>query len=144
MDLFKELQDVDRQAVERFVNVEPIDEISYQELEVIMRSPEIMPCAFDGSMEFWIERVSLWGTPIITYKGPDGRKEKLTKGKFLELMGDPTLLNTFGKWNLKKLSIKSVEIFRNYYGPDGKKHNESIIVDIDLKPHIKKALKGKF
>jgi len=107
----------------------------------ILSQPEILPCAFDPNMEFWIERVALWGTPIIThYKADSKRGEKITKKRFLDLISDATALNVFGKWDVDKLNIRTVKFHREYYGYDNKLHKEAIIVQIDLKPELKKAL----
>ena len=110
----------------------------------LLRSPEVMPCAIDNNMEFWLKRLSLWGKVIIIYVDPNSRrKEKITASKALDILDDPTLLNTFGKWIFIKKNFKSVELYRDYYDVDGRKKKERMIVDIDLKPELKQALKGK-
>ena len=144
-DIYHEAIDMDRNGIHRFINnVVGINEITYQDISLMMRYPDISPCAFDNNLEFWLGRMELWGKLRITYTSPTGKKEKITQGKMIDLMTDSTLINTFGKWDWKKKATNMIEFYRNYYGSDGKKKSESILVDIDLKDNIKQAIKGKY
>jgi hypothetical protein len=123
---------------------EAVNEITYQDIRAMLRVPEVLPCAFDGGMEFWLERISFWGKLNIVHTDPTTkRRNKITKGELLHMLSDPTLLNTFGRWSVRKLTFKSVELYRDFIGQDGRKYNERVIVDIEIDPEIKKAMKIK-
>jgi len=117
----------------------------YWDVRTKVMVPEVLPCLFDTTVDFWLERIDIWGDLIITWKNPDtGRKEKITKAKLLNILTDDTMINLFGKWGVDKLSFKSVRISRKYIGLDGKKKDEEIIIDIDLTDDLKHSLKGKY
>jgi len=124
---------------------EEMDEaLSVWDMGKILTYPEILPCAFDINLERWLYRISFWGKLKIVHLDPVvGRKQTITQNQLTKLLSDPTMLNTFGKWTVKKLDIKSIEIWRDYKEFGGKKRHETIIVDIELKDAIKKALNTK-
>jgi hypothetical protein len=101
-----------------------------------------MPCEFDSNIEFWIERISLWGKVKIKHTNTNPNKsEMLTKAQFLSLIADDNMLNLFGKWFPEKLGYKSLVFKRDYISTDGTKHQERIWIDIDLKPEIVRGMK---
>jgi len=118
--------------------------LKQEDISLMMRYPDISPCAFDNNLEFWLGRMELWGKLRITYTSPTGKKEKITQGQMMEIMTDSTLINMFGRWDWKKKATNIIEFYRNYYGSDGKKNEEYILIDIDLKDNIKQAIKGKY
>jgi len=130
MDLFNELTEASNQPL---CEAEP----PYAHIRELSRVPEVMPCAFDVTIDFWLDRINLWGKLHITRTDPyTKKKEKLTKSKLLDIVTDPTLLNVAGKWNFKKLSLTSVEMYREYVDLAGKKVKESVIIEVELDPVI--------
>ena len=149
-DLYNHLREADDLSVDTLLSTystkEEIDEeLSVWDMGRILTYPEVLPCAFDVNMERWLYRINIWGKLNIMHFDPvTGRKSEITQGQLLKFLSDPTMLNTFGKWNVKKLDIKSVELWRDYKDLGGKKRHEKIIVDIELKDSIKQALNMKF
>lgn len=142
-DLITAIKRAEQFNLEKYL--EDVSEVSTQHIRMLLRAPEVLPCAFDRTMEFWLARIGLWGRLIIDYYPPDSRRrERITKNRLIGILTDPTLLNTFGRWNTKKLSIKSVELSRRYKGYDRKDKTERIVIDIDLKPDLVRAIKGEF
>jgi len=122
-----------------------VSEVSGQLIRALVRNPDVLPCAADRTIDFWLDRLSLWGKLQVKYYAPDSRwGKRITTSRLLAILTDPNMVNVFGKWQHKKLSVKSVEISRAYRGYDGRVHREKLIVDIDLDPDMKMALKGKY
>ena len=113
----------------------------YADLRLILAQPEVMPCEFDNNVEFWLKRIGIWGKLLIKHTNTSPNKsEMITAAECLRLLSDDNSLNTFGQWDLEKLSYKSLVMKRDYISPDGQKHKERIWVDIDLKPEIKRGM----
>ena len=113
-----------------------------EEVRSLMRVPEILPCAFDKTVQFWLWRISFWGKLMITHYDPiTNKKQKLTKGQLEKLMFDDNSISVYGKWNIEKLSYKSVRQYRDYMGNDGRVRHEWIVIDIDLNDDIKRMIK---
>jgi hypothetical protein len=109
-----------------------------------LRVPEILPCAFDSTVQFWLKRIKFWGRLNVKYIDIDGRKHNATAADFEEAMTQPDeLIKVFGKWWMKKLSLKSFEASREFTDQSGKKRKETYIVDIELDDDIKKGFQGK-
>jgi len=120
----------------------PILEDKYQDLRIILAQPEVMPCLFDNTIEFWAERIGLWGKLKIKYTNTNPNVARwITKGEMLKHLTDDTTFNVFGRWDVEKLGYKAVVFKRDYIDPDGKKHKERIWIDIELKPEIKQGMK---
>lgn len=51
--------------------------IDYDTIRALVSSPEVLPCAFDNSLGFWLDRIELWGKLIITRYPPHGGAEKI-------------------------------------------------------------------
>lgn len=148
----------DRAVIEKYANlknafdgltINTFNKISekgqYDDVLDELAVPEVMPCMFDATIEAWLMRLEFWGKLILTWKDPDKwRKEKITKNKLLDLLTDDTMLNTLGKWEVEKMTFKSVKLHRRYIGLDGKKKYEEIIIDIDLDDELKRSMKGKY
>jgi len=117
-------------------------EDKYQDLRIILAQPEVMPCYFDNSINFWLKRISIWGKLNVKHTDTNPTVSRwITVGELEKILTDDTALNTFGNWNVEKLTYKSVVFKRDYIGPDGKKHKERLWIDIDLKPEIKRGMK---
>lgn len=107
---------------------------NYDELRTILAQPEVMPCDFDRTYDFWIRRISLWGKLKIEYTDNYGwfcPKRPITPEDLLNFLSEDNVQN-FGEWYPEKLGYKSL-IF--------KRGKERIWVDIDLKPEIKRGMK---
>lgn len=119
--------------------------LSPDEVRMALRIPEITPCMFDQTIEFWLERISLWGNLNITYVDPNsGRSSKVTKNFLLKAFTDDTTIKLLGMWEFKKTGLNSCEAFRVYRGLDGKMKKEIFKIKIELDKEIKQAMKGKF
>ena len=117
-------------------------EDKFQDLRIILAQPEVMPCYFDNTIEFWLERISLWGKLNIKHTDTNPTVNSwITKGELLKLLTDGSTISTFGSWNAEKLSYKSLVLKRDYVSPDGRKHKERLTIDIELKPEIKKGMR---
>lgn len=104
--------------------------------------PDIRPQPFDRTLDAWLYRISLWGRLNIYWIPPGAKsKKRVTKGQFLKAMSTPDFLNILGKWDVKKLDINQVEFSRGFTDFDGRKVVEKFIVEVELKPEIKKRLK---
>ena len=113
----------------------------YEDLRIILAQPEVLPCYFDNTLEFWAERVSLWGTLKIKHTNTNPSVNQwITKNDMLKLLSDDATSNEMSSWRVEKLSYKTVAFKREYVDPEGRKHNEQIWVDIDLKPEIKQGM----
>ena len=110
-----------------------INEQSYQRISAYTRVPEILPCVFDQTVEFWLERISFWGKVKIV----KNKREKLTKRQLVDLLADSSLLSVTSKWRFNKLTFKSVEISRSYVDQANKKVKDVVVVDIELDDDIK-------
>ena len=119
--------------------------ITIEKARMLLRNPEVLPCAADRTMEFWLTRIGLWGELKITYINSATRtKERITKDRLLRLLTDQASISTNGRWDTKKLSVKSLEVSRSYRDSNRRRCNERILIDVDLKPELKRAIRGKF
>lgn len=110
-----------------------------------LRVPEILPCSFDDTVEFWLKRIEFWGKLKIKYTDPEGKTKNISTSEFEKAMTEPEeIVRVFGKWDMKKKSIKSFEASREFYDNSGKKRKETYFVDIDLDRDLGNAFKGKF
>jgi len=116
-------------------------EDKYQDLRIILAQPEVMPCHFDNTIEFWIKRISLWGELKIKHTDTNSNPVWLTPDQMLEFLTDSETINSYGQWNAEKLSYKSLVLKRDFTDAEGNRHEERMWVDIDLKPEIKKGMK---
>ncbi|MDD5409650.1 MAG: hypothetical protein PHC71_06135 [Candidatus Omnitrophica bacterium] len=115
---------------------------NYDELRMILAQPEVMPCEFDKTIEFWAERISMWGKLGIKYSDINPYVASwITKEEMLRRLTDDTAYRVFGQWNVEKLGYKTVIFKRDYVGADDKEHKERIWIDIELKPEIKRGMK---
>lgn len=127
------------------VKVTEDHDASSDPVRLALRVPEILPCAFDSTVQFWLKRIQFWGKLNVKYIDPDGKKHNVSARDFEEAMTQPDeLIKVFGKWWMNKKSLKSFEASREFTDQSGKKKKETYIVDIELDDDIKKAFQGKF
>lgn len=125
------------------------EDVTSEDISAMLTVPEVLPCEFDKTIEFWLSRLEFWGKLKIVHvdtknkKFLTNKKVDITREQVVEKMANAEEIKRFGKWSFKKLSLKSVEIYRNYYDENDKLYRESICIDIDLKPSIKRAMQGK-
>jgi len=110
----------------------------------IMMIPDARPGDFDGTLEAWFLRISIWGRISITHKNPEKRvNRKITQNQFLDYVDDQELNATYGIWNIEEVYINRIRLYREFWSMQGKEVVEELVVDINLRPDIKKALKNK-
>lgn len=143
MDI-KDLSEHVERIVDGYEIVEAFDpdmmDIYRQELSV----PDMKPQAFDISVEGWVARIELWGKLKVKHIDPESRtKENINKTTFIRRLADDNLNKMFGKWQIENIAINKLEIYRDYIGINGRQYRERFIMEIDLKPELKKAVKVK-
>jgi len=107
---------------------------NYDELRMILAQPEVMPCDFDKTVEFWVSRISIWGKLKIDYTDSYRwfcPKRRITSEELIDFLSDDNI-RQFGGWTAEKLSFKSL-VF--------KRGKERIWIDIELKPSIKRGMR---
>lgn len=113
---------------------------SDDDLRLLLMQPEVLPCDFDKTFEAWLYRIGIWGKINFIYRD-NFKKRRLTEKEFLTMMADNSELDESDPWDVIKKGYKTVLFRRSYRDQKGKRHKESILVDIDLKPSIKKSMK---
>lgn len=106
--------------------------------------PDMRPCDFDGSLEAWLLRISLWGDVTITRNHPEDRIKGKVVGPnaFLDRVGDYELTAERGFWSMEQLAVDKIAFSRKYLAYDGKQYKEEFIVEIKLKSDLQKAVDG--
>ena len=104
---------------------------------------DVRPANFDLTIEGWLKRLELfWGKPEYEHIDPEFKiKKKVSKNEFLKRATDDQLLKMVGQWNIDKLDVNKVMLYRDYVGLNGKKFREKFIVTVKLKPELKKILR---
>lgn len=117
------------------------EEIQRQRNE--LAHPDPRPCDFDITFEAWLMRISMWGKIKITHNDPGfGIKgESISKDKFIDVLTDDSTVKVSGKWKIELIDINKVRMAREYRTLSGKNVTEEFLVEIDLKPELKQALK---
>ena len=108
--------------------------------------PDLRPAQFDITFEAWLRRIGYWGRVKIEHIDPEvsgRRKKKVSQREFINRVSDPELNRIFGTWSINQPDFHIVWIERDYLGLNGKKYKEKFIVTVDLRPDIKKAMKGR-
>lgn len=127
--------------------------LSESEEEIIrmaLNVPEVLPCEFDQTVQFWLARIKFWCRKEkpqmnILYTDPAGHRRKVEVEDFEKAMTEPEeLIQLFGKWTMNKKSYKSFEAFREFYDAKGKRRREAYFVDLILDKDIENGFKGKF
>lgn len=134
----------DTAHVQENVEQKPKGKLSPEGLERVnaqLAHPDPRPCEFDKTFEAWLMRLSLWGTLTITHIDPEfQQKEVLNQEKFLYLLTDESLLEAFGAWHIELVEVNVVRFWRNITGLDGRNYTEACVVEIDLKPELRRQL----
>lgn len=104
-----------------------------------LATPEILPCAFDVSIDGWLWRIEKWGDVRIRHKDPETfrGKQKISRRVFLSRIGDESLNKMFGQWTIQKKGLTKVVFYRDYIGMAGKHFREQFIVDVKLRKELR-------
>ena len=110
-----------------------------------LQHPDPRPCTFDASVDAWLYRISTWGRLKFKYRDTMFRKSwsNITKSSFVKKLQDPEMMKLFGQFGIDWVDVNKVRIYRKYEDLYGKKQEEEFMVEIALKPHLKKLLKKK-
>jgi hypothetical protein len=141
-DIFKEFSN-------KYKNVKfpELNDKEKDEVNSMLAEPCAMPYEEDRTFEAWLLRISIWGKIKITHKNPeDGTNEVLSNSRFLDYVDNQEVNRMYGKWILEEVAINKIRFYREFWGINGKNNVEEIIVDIDLRPDLKKKLRqiGRF
>jgi len=113
-----------------------------EEIDKLLAVPDARPALFDGTLEAWLLRISLWGKIKITHKNPEARMNvTMNDDMFLNYVDDKQRNETYGQWTIEEVQINKIRFYRKYVGITGKEVTEEIIVDIDLRPDLKERMK---
>ena len=123
----------------------PEDQASEEEkrlTDLKLSYPDLRPQDFDGSLEAWLVRVSIWGTIKITHKNPEDNINKpMSEDHFLAYIDNQDRNAVYGVFQVDTPKINQITYSRKFWAITGKEVTEEIIVDVDLKPNLKNALK---
>lgn len=112
-----------------------------ESIDDMLNTPTILPCSFDQTIQAWLVRISLWGKLKILHIDPENRKrENVSQSQLIAAIFNDELLRLWGQWGLEELAINKVRMYREHYGIDGKEYTEEFIIEIELKPELRKAL----
>lgn len=119
-------------------------ETSREQLAKELGTPDMRPQAFDQSWVAWLKRIELWGKVNIKHNDPENKvkNKKMTQTQMIDHIADPEMIRIFGTFHVKEYKINKIGLIRKYIGTDGKKYKEEFIVEVDLRPELRKALKG--
>ena len=113
-----------------------------EKVNKLLAEPCAMPYEEDGTLEAWLLRISIWGKIKITHKNPEDKINRtLTNRQFLEYVDDQELNRMYGKWVLEEVKINRIRFYRTFYTINCKNETEELIVEIDLRPDLKKRLR---
>lgn len=108
----------------------------------VLNNPDPRPNADDGTLEGWLYRISFWGTVKIFHNNPDdGIKKSMTNSQFLNYVDDQEKNQAYGQWSIDVPRINKIIFYRIFWSVQGKDVTEQLIVDINLRPDLKKRLK---
>jgi len=135
--IFQELSK-DRQ----WADWDSFSDVEKKRIDKMLAYPDPRPMDFDVTLEAWILRISNWGKIKITHKNPeDGINRTMSTHEFLYYLDDQDRNAAYGLFNVEVPKIELVRYYREFWSIYGKKVTEEILVAIDLKPSLKKALK---
>jgi len=123
------------------VSDQPISDDEKEEIDAMLATPDARPALFDGTLEAWLLRISLWGKIKITHKNPEDRvTEVMSTDRFLNYIDDQERNATYGLWIVEALAMNKIRFYRKFWSYLGKEITEEMIVDIDLRPDLKTKL----
>ena len=125
--------------------LKPAGNMSQSEKERISKllaTPSALPRDFDGSMEAWLLRISIWGRISVKRKDPEDKVNRsMSNRELLAYLGNEGRNSTRGRWDAEELDINKIRFFRDFWAIQGKNVTEEIIVTIDLRQDLKTAIK---
>ena len=122
-----------------------MEKLTPEELEEerkMMAYPDMRPCDFDGTLEAWLLRLTIWGTVGIKHNKPEEKInwKTISNDTFLDLVGDKELNKLHGLWNIDQLTSIRLVFYRKYTSYDGKNYKEEFDVEVKLKDVLQRAL----
>lgn len=110
-----------------------------KKIDTLLALPDIRPYDEEGTLEAWLLRISLWGKIKIIQNCPADniRNKKLTNQEFLYYIDNQVLNDTYGLWEIDVMAFNKIK----YYRSCGNGKTEELIIEIDLRPDLKKILK---
>ena len=110
-------------------------------IDALLARPSAVPYDDEGTYECWLLRISLWGKITITHKNPEDRtNRKLSNSQFIDYISNTEYNAMYGTWTVEEDGINRVRFHRTFFGIGGKNVTEEIIVDINLRSDLKKAI----
>lgn len=126
------------------MSIKPSGDMSPEERErltQLLATPSAMPHDFDGTAEAWLLRISIWGKIKIFRKDPEDRvNREMQSREFLYYFANDNRNNLRGPWDIEELDINKIKFSRKFWSIQGKNVTEEIIVTIDLRPDLKRAI----
>jgi len=126
-------------------SLKPAGALSSQErerLSKLLATPSALPYDFDGTMEAWLLRISIWGRINVKRKDPEERVNRTMQNReFLIYLDNQDRNSVRGLWKAEELDINKIRFHRTFWSVLGKNVTEEIIVTIDLRPDLKRAIK---
>ena len=119
------------------------EDMTDEDIRSIMAVPTILPASTDRAVSTWLWRLeNMWGKLTIVYVDPFTRKRnKITKEQAKEHYMDDSRGKMVG-WSFRQINGHSVEMYREFYDERNKIYRESVVVDIDIYPDLRRRIKG--
>ena len=120
--------------------------LSPEESEEIGRklaNPDMRPGDFDGNLEAWLFRISLWGELSISHNDPENgvKGRAVSKEEFLGRVGDVRDSKDLGLWEIRQdTRPNALTFYRKYTSYNGRTYTEEFDLYIKLKDSLQKAL----
>jgi len=135
LDLFESICS----AKDNLVLCEVLTKTEIDKMKGELATPEILPCAFDVTIQGWLERIGHWGQIKILHKNPEKwrGKRKVTIQRFIKGLEPDAITKYFGKWEFVKKGLTKVQCHRTYLGVDGKKYVEKFFVSVKLRKELR-------
>ena len=118
--------------------------LSSQERERLARllaTPDATPQDFDGTIEAWLLRISVWGKLSFKRKDPEDRVNRtISRNEFMRYSDNQSRNAQRGLWEVQEVAINKIRFHRTFWSLLGKNVTEEMIVTIDLRSDLKSAL----
>lgn len=137
MGLFEELSSVVKESI--MENLTPEES---EEERKMLAHPDMRPCDFDGTLEAWLLRLTVWGTVEIKHNDPEnGQKGRVVSNDyFLDKVGNAEANKLYGLWNIDQLATNRLIFYRRYQDMEGKNRKEEFDIEIKLKSNLQQAI----
>jgi len=114
-----------------------------EEIATLLATPTALPQDFDGTLEAWLLRISIWGRISIKRTDPEEkvRNRTMQNREFLHYVDNQPRNNIRGTWDVEELDINKIRFHRTFWSLLGKNVTEEIIVTINLRTDLKRAIK---